>query len=75
MKLMVYSSALIIALLSIPPVLAADSVYLEERMKGLHDKAETSIMIPATTPTKAEQNKTSMRAAPATVVTPDPWWQ
>ncbi|MDI5891847.1 hypothetical protein [Halomonas rhizosphaerae] len=74
MKLIGYSLALIIALVTISSVLAADSVYLEERMKGLHDKAGTSIMIPAATPTKAEQIKTSVRGAPATIVTPDPWW-
>lgn len=69
MKLTVCGSALIIALLSISPVMAGDSVYLEERMKGLHDKPTTSIQAPVTT-----------TQAPATSTTPtrplltDPWW-
>lgn len=48
MKLKVCSSALLIALLSISPVMAADSGYLEERSKRLHEKTKTTTMLPAT---------------------------
>lgn len=54
MKLMVCSSALIIALLSMPPVLAGDSEYLEERSKRLHEKSKITTMLPATTMPRAE---------------------
>lgn len=54
MKLTVCGSALIIALLSISPVMAGDSVYLEERMKRLDEKQRTTLQTPATStaPTK-----------------------
>ena len=54
MKLMVYSSALIIALLSTSPVMAEDSGYLEERSKRLHEKSKITTMLPATLIPRAE---------------------
>lgn len=63
MKRMVCGSALIVALLSLSPVMAGDSVYLEERMKRLHEKATTSIQAPATS------------AAPTKPLLADPWWR
>ncbi|MDI5920129.1 hypothetical protein QLQ86_04925 [Halomonas sp. LR5S13] len=75
MKLMVCSSALIIALLSISPVMAADSVYLEERTKRLHEKTQTSTMEPAMMQKRVGPRTTGARALPAaTVASPDPWW-
>ncbi|PRY70658.1 hypothetical protein [Halomonas ventosae] len=75
MKLMVCSSALIIALLTIPPVMAADSMYLEERTKRLHDKANTSTVVPATMQHNVGPRATGARAAPAATITfPEPWW-
>ncbi|MBB3191394.1 hypothetical protein [Halomonas cerina] len=63
MKLTVCGSALIIALLAMPPVMAEDSVYLEERMKRLHEKQTASIQAPATS------------AAPTKPLLTDPWWR
>ncbi|WP_151445213.1 hypothetical protein [Halomonas lysinitropha] len=78
MKLTVYASALVITLLFAPTVMAEDSVYLEERMKRLHEKAVMSTMIKTATSTRAQLGTMvipATRTTPATVVTPDPWWR
>ncbi|MCL7938720.1 hypothetical protein M8009_00170 [Halomonas sp. ATCH28] len=74
MKLMACSSALVIALLSLSPVMAADSVYLEERMKHLNDKANTSTVVPTTMQQQMGPRTMGARAAPLTVESPEPWW-
>lgn len=75
MKLMAFSVALIIALLSLSPVMAGDSVFLEERMQRLHDKANTSIEAPTTMQQRMGPRTSGARGAPAaTVESPEPWW-
>ncbi|MDW7748351.1 hypothetical protein [Halomonas sp.] len=75
MKLMAFSSALIIALLPIAPLMAADSVYLEERTQRLYDKAKTSTVVPTTMQQQLGPRTMGARAAPAaTISSPDPWW-
>lgn len=74
MKLMACSSALIIALLSISSVPAADSVYLEERMKRLDEKANTSTVVPKTMQQKMGTRTRGARAEPVSIMSPEPWW-
>lgn len=75
MKLLAFSSALIIALLSISSVMAADSTYLEERMKQLHEPAQTATMAPTKTMTRRAPSTMGARANPAAIISSDPWWQ
>ncbi|TFH85088.1 hypothetical protein EQG41_18935 [Billgrantia azerbaijanica] len=78
MKPMVCGSALIIALLSASPVLAADSAYLEERMKRHSEKVATSTVMPSVPSPRATPGTTATPATEKTlepVGMPDPWWR